>query len=214
MKTAAKSLHATKRRTQADRRAGTIRKLLDAATDALIEVGYAGASVQEICSRAGVSHGGLFRHFPTREILLVAAAGDVGQKILGRFRERFLALAGSEDPLRLAMRLLREAMRSPLNQAWYELAVAARTQPKLRKALAPLARRYYQDIGALAREILPQLAELFGADFDLLVSTVVAVFDGEQIHRSLLGKTVSEDARIDLLASLLGAAIALRAGRP
>ena len=38
--------------TQEERREATIRKLLDAATEALIEVGYAGASVQEVCARA------------------------------------------------------------------------------------------------------------------------------------------------------------------
>ena len=32
------------RRTQEERREGTIRKLLDAATDTLVDVGYAGAS--------------------------------------------------------------------------------------------------------------------------------------------------------------------------
>ena len=192
-----------KRRTQADRSGSTIRKLLDATTDALIEVGYAGASVREICQRAEVTHGGMFRHFTSREILLTAAAGDVGQKLLERFRERFFAQRDQEDPLRLAMRLLRETMRSPLNQAWYELAIAARTNPRLKKALTPLARRYYDDIGKLAREVVPELARLFGDRFDVFVSTVVAVFDGEHIHRSLLGKTAAEEERIDLLLSLV-----------
>jgi AcrR family transcriptional regulator len=200
---AAREAGATKRRTQSDRSGSTIRKLLDATTDALIEVGYSGASVYEIAHRAGMSHGAIFRHFPTREILMVAAAGDVGQQILERFRERFLAERDSGDPLRVAMRLLRETMRSPLNQAWYELAIAARTNPRLKKALAPLARRYYDDIGTLAREIVPELHELFGDRFDVFVSTVLAVFDGEHIHRSLLGKTAAEEERIDLLLSLL-----------
>ena len=51
-------------------------------------------------------------------------------------------------------------MRSPLNQAWYELANAARTNPGLKKAVAPLARRYYRDVAQLARDILPETAEL------------------------------------------------------
>lgn len=191
------------RRTQADRREGTIRKLLDATTEALIEVGYAGASVQEICGRAGVSHGGLFRHFKTREELMVAAAADVGQKILAGYRDQFLALREQEEPLRLAMRLLRRTMRSPLNQAWYELAHAARTNPRLKKAVAPLARRYYGDIAQLAREILPEMAQRLGDRFELFVSIVLAVFDGEQVHRSLLGKIDAEEQRIDLLAALV-----------
>ncbi len=66
------------RRTQEERRETTIRKLLDAATEALIEDGYAAASVQNVCDRAGLSQGALFRHFATREELMVAVGHDVG----------------------------------------------------------------------------------------------------------------------------------------
>lgn len=200
-----------RRRTQADRSAATIRKLLDATTRALIEVGYARASVMEISRRAGVSHGGLFRHFPSLEALMVAAAEDVGRKLLERYRVRFAALAGKDSPLAVALRLVRETCRSPLNQAWYELAVAARTSPRLRRAIAPLAGRYYAAIGALAAELLPELAQALGRDFGLLVETVVAVFDGEQIHRFLdrSAAVAVEDTRVELLEGLL----ALRLGQ-
>jgi AcrR family transcriptional regulator len=196
---------AAKRRTQADRREGTIRKLLEATTDALIDVGYAGASVGEICKRAGVSHGGLFRHFETREALMVAAAEDVGEQILGHYRQKFGALQKTEEPLRLALRLVREACGSRLNQAWYELAIAGRTDAGLRKAIAPLAARYYQHIGQVARETMPEMAALLGPRFDVFVDTVIAIFDGEQVHRFLIHKPEVEEARIDTLVMLMQA---------
>jgi AcrR family transcriptional regulator len=108
-----------RRRTQLERREGTIRKLLDATTRTLIERGYSGASVQAICERAEVSQGGLFRHFPTREALMVAVGEDVGHRLLDRYRREFEALRATEDPLELAVRLVRDACRSRLNQAWY-----------------------------------------------------------------------------------------------
>ncbi|HEX8953487.1 MAG TPA: helix-turn-helix domain-containing protein, partial [Polyangia bacterium] len=64
------------RRTQGERKESTMRKLVDAATEAIIDVGYAEASVQEVCTRAGVSTGGLFRHFASREALMVAVGED------------------------------------------------------------------------------------------------------------------------------------------
>lgn len=197
----------SQRRTQAARRAATIRKLLDATTEALIEVGYGSASVQEICQRAGVSHGGLFRHFETREALMVAAAQDVGARVLDGYRTQFAALQQQEDPLRLALRLVRDACGSRLNQAWYELAIAGRTNPHLRTALAPLAERYYQDIANVARETVPQLAAALGPRFDVLVDTIIAMFDGEQVHRFLVHKPDIEDARIDTVLLMLGAAL-------
>ncbi len=174
------------RRTQEERRAGTIRKLLDAATETLIEVGYAGATVQAVCQRAQVSQGGLFRHFASREALMVAVVEDVGAKLLDQYREDFRRADEHEDRLAFALRLVRDQCRSRLNQAWYELAVAARTNPGLLAALQPVAVRYYDDIEQLARQLLPELADGLGDHFGLVVDTVITMFDGEVVHRFVL----------------------------
>jgi AcrR family transcriptional regulator len=189
------------RRTQEERREGTIRKLLDAATETLIDDGYASASVQIICERAGVSQGALFRHFATREALMVAVGEDVGKKTLVHYRREFEALKDREEPLLLAMRLVRSHCRSRLNQAWYELVTAARTSPTLRKALRPAFKRYDVDIHRLARQLLPTLAARLGDAFGVLVDTMLAVFDGETMHRVLAKKPAVEDARLALLAA-------------
>lgn len=53
---------------------GTARgKLLDAAIEIIREKGYAGTSVDELCSRAGVTKGAFFHHFPSKDSLAVAA---------------------------------------------------------------------------------------------------------------------------------------------
>ena len=191
-----------KRRTQQERREGTIRKLLDAAADTLIEVGYAEASIQRICARTELSQGALFRHFPTREALMVAVGEDVGAQLLARYKRKFAAVKRGEGDIAAALRLLRDTCRSRPNQAWYELSIAARTNENLRKALEPVARAYFASITATARELLPEVATAFGDAFDVLVSTMVAVFDGEQVHRFLVHdpRTV-DDARIELLAA-------------
>lgn len=187
------------RRTQAERREGTIRKLLDAATETLIDVGYAEASVQRICARAEVSQGALFRHFPTREALMVAVGEDVGAQLLERYRERFEDLPRGDDDLVHALRLVRDTCRSRLNQAWYELSMAARTHESLRQGLAPFGRRYHDDIAALARQLLPDVAARLGPTFDVLVGTIIAVFDGEVVHRFVLESPEEEDARLEIL---------------
>lgn len=192
------------RRTQQERREGTIRKLLDAATDVLVDHGYAAASVQVICERAELSQGALFRHFATREALMVAVGQDVGRQALARYRREFVALRGHEDPLRLALRLVRARCRSRLNQAWYELAMAARTSPRLRRGLRPVAAQYYDDIELLARELLPELADALGDHFRTLVDTIIAVFDGETVHRFVLPKPAVEEARVEVLGWLAG----------
>lgn len=193
----------TVRRTQQERREATIGKLLDAATETLIEVGHAEASVQRICARAGLSQGALFRHFPTREALMVAVGEHVGAQILARFRKKFATLAEQDEDIGAAISLVRDACRSRLNQAWYELSMAARTNPNLRKGIEPVARRYFEDITGLARELLPGLAARFGSGFDVLVTSVIALFDGEAVHRYLLREPTIESQRLELLVAAM-----------
>jgi AcrR family transcriptional regulator len=207
------------RRTQAERREATIRKVLDAASEILVESGYAGTSMQLVATRAGVSIGGLFRHFPTREALMVAVGKDVGTQILAKYTHAFESLHDTEDSLVLALRLLRDTCRSRINQVWLELVHACRTDAALRKALAPVGKTYAAQIEQLARVLLPDLAASLGDRFSLLVDTVVAVFDGEQLHRMLYSDREMENARIDALAAVaralvLNSASAAVASRP
>jgi AcrR family transcriptional regulator len=187
------------RRTQQERREGTIRKLLDAATETLIELGYAEASVQQICDRAEVSQGALFRHFATREELMVAVGADVGARILDQYKKKFAAAAKRDSDIETALRLVRDACRSRLNQAWYELELAARTNENLRKALEPVLRRYFTDITELARELVPDIAAKLGPAFDMMVTSIIMMFDGETTHRFLVKDSAEEDARLAYL---------------
>jgi AcrR family transcriptional regulator len=191
-----------KKRTQAERRAASIRKILDAASDILVESGYAGTSMQLVATRAKLSIGGLFRHFPTREALMVAVGEDAAKKVLARYRTSFETLREKGDSIVLALKLLRSTCRSRINQVWLELVHACRTDAGLRKALHPVGKRYMAEIEQLARELLPDLAAALGDAFPLLVDTIVCVFDGEMMHRMVAPNAELEDARIDALATV------------
>jgi len=200
---------AAKRRTQEERREGTIRLLLDATCDELCEAGYAGATTARICARAGVSQGALFRHFATREALMVAASEDIGRAMLESYEAAFRA--GRErgprseaESLAGGLRLLREHCRTKKNQAFYELLMAGRTDEALRDALRGPAVAYYAAIERLASTLLPGLAASLGPTFPLLVDTMLAVFDGEAVHAFVLPEaTARREGRIELLAGLV-----------
>ena len=191
------------RRTQVERREQSVRKILDAATEMLIEVGYGSTTVQRIAERAGLSQGGLFRHFATREAIMMAVGEDVGRKILEGYRRELEALDDQRAPrLMLTVRLLQATCRSRINQAWLELCHASRTNPALRAALAPVAQRYFDAIVELARELLPELAAGLGDRFPLLVDTAVTLFDGEVMHRGVLENDVVESDRMQMIEAL------------
>jgi AcrR family transcriptional regulator len=167
----------TARRTQAQRREGTIAALLDATVSCLTERGYAATSTAAVCAEAGVSQGALFRHFPTRQALLVATAEHVATRNVEAFRATTAGAAvDSVDDVTAVLGHLRATVLSPANQTWRELLVAARSDADLRTALLP-ARE------SLQGQMLDAAADLWGDrlpadDLPAVLSIVVNMLDG------------------------------------
>jgi AcrR family transcriptional regulator len=92
------------------------RVLIDAASQLAEEGGAEAVSVREAARRAGVSPGAPFRHFPSRDALMLAVAEEAQR----RFRAEIdvaLAAAPARDPLArfrcFGVAYLRWAMRNP-----------------------------------------------------------------------------------------------------
>jgi AcrR family transcriptional regulator len=166
----------TPRRTQAQRREGTIGALLDATVTCLAERGYAGATTAAVCAQAGVSQGALFRHFPNRQALLVATAEHVATRQVEAFRTLGSPGVDTADEVTAVLGHLRTLVLSPVNQTWRELLVAARADDALRTALLP-ARE------SLQRQMLEAAGDLWGdrlppEDLAAVLSIVVNMLDG------------------------------------
>lgn len=126
-------------RTQAQRREQTRTALLDATIDCLVELGYARTSVQEICSRAGVSKGAAQHHFPDKAALMAAAVEHLTTRRMEALAESAGDAAGA-DAIPAAIDLLWAGYSGTLATAATELWVAARTDPALRAAIRPVDR--------------------------------------------------------------------------
>ncbi len=191
------------RRTQTQRREATVAKLLDAAAEALIDVGYTGASVQEICTRAGVSQGALFRHFSSRMELMIRVSEHVGDGLIALYQADFQRLRSTRhDDLALALQLLRSNVQSRLHQAWFELLLAARTDLRLQQALRPIWQHRDEIVQALARSLLPEAARTL-PQFDVIVDTMVTLFHGEAVDRFIRSDAAAERRRMDWLLQQL-----------
>jgi TetR/AcrR family transcriptional regulator, transcriptional repressor for nem operon len=59
---------------------GARQKLLDAALAVIREKGYAATSVEDLCTKAGVTKGAFFHHFKSKDALAVAAANYWSEK--------------------------------------------------------------------------------------------------------------------------------------
>jgi len=141
------------------RRADSRALILDAAVQALVSHGYAGASTVVIQHLAGVSRGRLLHYFPSREQLLVAAAQRLAAERIGEmelwFESASTIEAGGVERIDYAVALLWKTFRQPYFWAAMELWLAARTDPALRSELAASEHR-------LGRAIENVIATMFG----------------------------------------------------
>ncbi len=68
-------------------RAGTRKRLVQAARELLEEGGYGAASVQAMAQRAGVAAGALYRHFPSKAELVVEVFREAAKRDLVAMRD-------------------------------------------------------------------------------------------------------------------------------
>jgi AcrR family transcriptional regulator len=182
--------------TQLQRSAATREKLLDAAVSALIERGHAGASLPEICRRAGVSRGAQLHHFPTRADLLSAAVDHLFELRHREFRAQLQATPlGAEATLTELWALYTSG---PL-YAWLELVVASRVDPDLRKALAGVDRRFMQQ----AEQTLMQFPLPPGVQPRAAARLITSLLDGLATNRILRDDDKSAREVLALATQLL-----------
>lgn len=184
--------------TQAQRRASTQAKLLDATVEALVAVGYAGASTPEICRRAGVSQGALFRYWPTKAELLAEAAAHLLGRVTQAYEQAFEGRGGVSA--REALEALWETYRLPDLQAAVELYVAARTDPDLAAALRLIEPAHRANLQRIAAQVVdPALVGLPG--FASFVELALAAVQGASIGAAVLD--TKHDAILDALEQMV-----------
>jgi len=125
-----------RRRTQAERRAASRAKLLDATITSLAELGYAGTSLPEVVRRAGLSNGGLWRHFRSKAELMAAASLEAEQRLV----ESTVETGGGDATDGVVTQLLHWSTQ-PAMHAIVELLLASRGDAELKEALTELDER-------------------------------------------------------------------------
>jgi len=123
------------RRTQAERRAASRERLLDAALACLAERGYAGTSLPEVLRRAQLSNGAMWRHFPSKAELMVAAALHSEQQLADSTAQVSLDLLSPVERLDAAVEQVWRYTTAPAFLALIELLHASRSDPELAEAM-------------------------------------------------------------------------------
>lgn len=173
--------HATPAVPQQARARATRRKLLEASVACLVEEGYAGTTTTEVCRRAGVSQGALFKHFPAKAALLAATVEHLFAGLVDDYRREFAEAAASDDRIGAAVRLLWDTFNRPALHAAYELMVAARTDPELRSALEPVQVEHGVNLRRAALDLFPEAGEGDPEGFEAVIDVIVSAMQGASL---------------------------------
>lgn len=175
-------------------------RIVTAAARAIRRSGYDGTGVADIMKEAGLTHGGFYAHFPSREALLAAAADRAGA-------ESVAAVAGAvaKVPPEEALTTLLRAYLSKEHQERIELGCPAaalgsempRQAPEVRRAAT---RRIKEMIDLVARQS-PDWGRP-GAHERALV-TVATMVGALMLARAVDEPALSDDVREAALKHLI-----------
>jgi len=140
------------KRTPVSSKEATHERIVDAAARAIRRSGYHGTGVADIMKDAGLTHGGFYAHFPSREAMLAEAADRAGRDSVAMM-ERIVA---TTSPQR-ALQAMAQAYLSKAHVEGIETGCAAaalgsempRQAPEVRRAAT---RRIKEMIDFVARQ--------------------------------------------------------------
>lgn len=130
-------------------------RILDVATQLLVERGYSALTTVAVQHAAGLSRGALLHHFPTIHDLSKALIANLVELNEQAARTAAARLGDSADPVQRTLTALHETMTRPPAQAEFELWAAARTDPDLAVVLLAAER-------AAGRDLFHVVDDLFG----------------------------------------------------
>lgn len=203
------------------RRAQTRDRLLDAAVALFAEKGVLGASVEEICERAGFTRGAFYSNFDSKDGLVLAAVERKGTEIYRSATEAVNSVPetriepGSVDPVIRQAMLVFQASQA-LDPTWLlarsEVRLYALRNPEVREPLQAAERR----IDDLLIAAIEAVIERQGAELTIPSRELVRVLEGyyEALATEALvsGRGMEGPEWAERLADLVRALVRFEAG--
>jgi AcrR family transcriptional regulator len=171
------------------RRADTVERLLDAALETFADLGFAAASVEDICRRGGFTRGAFYSSFRTKDELFAALFNRETARNLARAEEQLVGLEDEDDPVSVAVERCLSTFRA--DRTWVlvhtEYALYAARHPQAAAAL----RRHAEELHRRLTALIEAAAERIGLRLTLpanrLARIVLALHDGVVIREVLGG---------------------------
>jgi AcrR family transcriptional regulator len=179
---------------QAQKSASTRNLIIEAAIKCFVELGYARTTTTVIAEKAGLSRGAMLHHFPSKIAVVRAAVEHLHAKRLRAFRKSMAKPAGAGDHVRQGVDAYWSHVKHPMFVAFFELAVASRTDPELASILRPVQESFDREWHDTALDLFPEWRGK-GDKFDLALDLSRYVLEGMAIS-FLTHKETERDKRV------------------
>ena len=134
---------------QAQKSAMTRDRILDAAINCFVDLGYTHVTTAKVADSAGVSRGAMLHHFPSKTELIQAAVEYLHGKLLEDFTARVNAIPGKlkgKARRRAGIEAYWDHLTGDLFVIYHELLVASRTDPELERILTNSQQLFEQHV--------------------------------------------------------------------
>jgi AcrR family transcriptional regulator len=179
---------------QAQKSASTRTQIIESAIKCFVEYGYSRTTTPLIAQKAGLSRGAMMHHFPSKLAIVRAAVEYLHSKRLRAFRKAVVKPVADVDHVRQAVEAYWQHVRHPMFVAFFELAVAARTDKELADILKPAQEGFEREWYEAAVELFPEW-KVGGERFELGFDLARYVMEGMAIS-FLTHKETERDRRV------------------
>lgn len=162
---------------QAHKSSTTRDQILDAAIHCIVELGYSNTTTTRIAEQASISRGAMLHHFPSRLDVIRAAVDYLHEKRLRAFRKSITTIPSGVDRVKMAVEGYWAHVTHPIFVAFFELSVAARSDPDLADILHPAQKAFDEEWYRTAQEVFPEW-QTDRAAFDLALNLTQYLMEG------------------------------------
>lgn len=187
---------------QSQKSAMTRDRILEAAIECFIDLGYTNVTTAKVSDFAGVSRGAMLHHFPSKAELIQAAVEFLHGKLLKDYSDKV-----SKIPQKLKGKERRRAgldaywdyLNDDLYMVYHELCVAGRTDSELKSILDASAVSFEEHVYESSKELFKEWKER-GELYFMAMDLSKCLMEG--MASSQLGK--DRDKRVKRLMDYLG----------
>jgi AcrR family transcriptional regulator len=186
---------------QAQKSAMTRDRILDAAINSFINLGYNSVTTAKVASLAGVSRGAMLHHFPSKTELIQAAVEYLHEKLLQDYTDRVnripKGLKGKKRR-RAGLDAYWQYLTDDLFVAYHELCIAGRTDKELKAVLETSSAKFDEHVYALNSVLFEEWADL-GDRYRMAMDVAKFMMEGMAVGQLV----VNRDERIKGLMNYL-----------